>query len=332
LEDRIKTEFEWPDNHRIALEKYAFLPFAVTYWARFINPGIRNGDSNDERVWQLFQDLSKSKIRLNFLFWIHQYMWHSPNSSHGETTLLQVAAYFGLEQFVHKLVCDGSDVNVCTESYGTALMMAVLAGDESIVRFLILSNADNIKGGEYGSALQAAAFKCSKAIVGFLIGCGANVNAKGGLYGSALQAAARASDDAISVVKLLVGKGANINHQGGFHDSALQAAVVKGNEEIVRFLCNSGVDVRGGNYSSAQQAAKNAGHGSIYEFLEERYSQEGKNDGAPEATAYRFNNITASSSTLTETPYPTANKPQPKHQISEGAIRPSSKRSIHDFF
>ena len=48
----------------------------------------------------------------------------------------------------------------------------------------------NAKGGEYGSALQAASFRGDKAIVKLLLENGAEVNAKGGEYGNALQAAA----------------------------------------------------------------------------------------------------------------------------------------------
>jgi Ankyrin repeats (3 copies) len=47
----------------------------------------------------------------------------------------------------------------------------------------------NAQGGEYGTALQAAAFKGHGTIVQLLIDRGGDVNARGGMYGGALQAA-----------------------------------------------------------------------------------------------------------------------------------------------
>ncbi|KAK4117923.1 hypothetical protein N657DRAFT_584570, partial [Parathielavia appendiculata] len=58
-------------------------------------------------------------------------------------------------------------------------------------RLLLDNGADvNAQGGQYGTALQAAASKGEMEIVRLLLDNGADVNAQGGEYGTALQAAA----------------------------------------------------------------------------------------------------------------------------------------------
>jgi ankyrin repeat domain-containing protein 50 len=59
-----------------------------------------------------------------------------------------------------------------------------------VVRILICAGANvNLVGGEYGTALQAAAYRNKPRIVEELIDAGADVNLVGGNYSTALQAA-----------------------------------------------------------------------------------------------------------------------------------------------
>lgn len=48
----------------------------------------------------------------------------------------------------------------------------------------------NAEGGEYGTALKAAAYRGYKELVELLLDRGVDVNVKGGKHGTALQAAA----------------------------------------------------------------------------------------------------------------------------------------------
>ena len=94
-------------------------------------------------------------------------------------------------------------------------------------------------------------------VVRLLLDKGANVNIQGGEYGSALQAAATSWRDSVEVVWLLLDKGASVNIQGGTYGNALQAAAWRGNVELVRLLLDkgAGVHVQGGEYGTALQAA-----------------------------------------------------------------------------
>lgn len=67
-----------------------------------------------------------------------------------------------------------------------------------------------------------------------LVERGYDVNARGGLFGSALQAAAFRNRR--EVVRMLVQNGAEINIRGGLHSTALNAAAVNGSEAAFRLL------------------------------------------------------------------------------------------------
>lgn len=65
-----------------------------------------------------------------------------------------------------------------------------------------------------------------------------DVNAQGGEYGSALQAAAWSGQT--ESIKLLIEKGAHVNVQGGKYGSALNAAIIMGYWNIVKILLDNG--------------------------------------------------------------------------------------------
>ena len=67
---------------------------------------------------------------------------------------------------------------------------------------------------------------------------GANVNARGGQYGSALNAAVVGGFS--DIVKVLIDSGTNVNASEGKYGSALNAAIVRGFWDIVEVLLNAG--------------------------------------------------------------------------------------------
>jgi ankyrin repeat protein len=163
------------------------------------------------------------------------------------------------------------DVNMKGCQFGTALQAAANHGHEMIVRLLLENGANvNARGGFYGNALQAASDSGHETVVQLLLEKGANVNAKGGQYGTALQAASDSGHEA--VVRLLLNQGANVNAIGGQYGSALQAASDSGHESVVKLLLEKGADVnaRGGQYGFALQAASHSGHESVVRLLLEK--------------------------------------------------------------
>ncbi|KAJ7017378.1 ankyrin repeat domain-containing protein [Mycena alexandri] len=96
----------------------------------------------------------------------------------------------------------------------------------------------------------------------------------------------------LQMTQLLVEHGANVNVQGGEYDSALQAASYNGHENIVQLLIEHGANVnaQGGEYDSALQAASYNGHENIVQLLIEHganvNAQGGEYDSALQAASY----------------------------------------------
>ncbi|KAJ7445338.1 ankyrin repeat-containing domain protein [Mycena latifolia] len=209
---------------------------------------------------------------------------------------LQFASRGGHIKTVQLLLEQGANVNAEGGHYGDALQGACEEGNIEIVRLLLAKGANvNSQNGYYGNALQAAAFKSHKEIVRILLEQGADVNVEGGTYGTALQAASDGMPIAFApsdtemdgasydnrmprrrmelvrneIVCLLLEHGANVNIRGGNYGTALQAASSRGPIEIVRLLLEKGADVnvQGGSYDNALQAASEGGNPDIVRVL-----------------------------------------------------------------
>ncbi|RPB27787.1 ankyrin, partial [Terfezia boudieri ATCC MYA-4762] len=73
------------------------------------------------------------------------------------------------------LLDQGADVNITGGDYGTALGAAAHSGNLDIVTFLLNRGADiNLTGGKYGTALGTAAYRGWPMIAKFLLDQGAN--------------------------------------------------------------------------------------------------------------------------------------------------------------
>jgi ankyrin repeat protein len=150
-------------------------------------------------------------------------------------------------------------------------------GDIDTIKALIRGQVDvnsPFPEGQFGNALQAAAYVGSEEIVRLLLKNGANVNAKGGYYGTALQAASFDGDELI--VRLLLENGANINARGGRYGNALQAASYLGQKEVVRLLLQNGAEVNapGGKYGSAIRAARRKDRYDVVQLLLENGAED----------------------------------------------------------
>ncbi|CAG8327534.1 unnamed protein product [Penicillium salamii] len=160
---------------------------------------------------------------------------------------LHIAAIDGSLDILELLLDHGADVNVQGGNYGTALQAAAYGNSAlAAAKFLLDRGADaNILGGEFGNALQAAAYAPHGAfdMVELLLHRGADVNALGGRFGSALEAAASAACENLDLIKLILNSGADVNAQGGWHGSALQAAVSMGRHKVVKLFLENGVDI-----------------------------------------------------------------------------------------
>ncbi|KAM3465172.1 hypothetical protein MY5147_009347, partial [Beauveria neobassiana] len=186
-------------------------------------------------------------------------------------TGLHLAAYFGIQETVDKLLQEEQNIDQEDDECRTPLSYAAENGHEAIVKLLLRKKANvNEKGGKYGNALRAALFQGHERIVEMLVEKGADVNAQGGKYDNALQAASYRGYE--SIVEMLLTKKANVNAQGGKHGNALQAASYGGHESIVKMLLTkkANVNAQGGKYGNALQAASYQGHWRIAKMLLEK--------------------------------------------------------------
>lgn len=138
---------------------------------------------------------------------------------------------------IKKMLDCGANPNICGGGYATALQAASC----------------------YSGLRFAQDINLAKKIVQLLIEHGADMNTQGGEWGSALHAAAAsAHSEAVEVMKLLLEKGTKVNQQGNSNQgTALQVACNLGTIEAVHFLLDQGADVNaeGGRFGTSLQAA-----------------------------------------------------------------------------
>uniref|UniRef100_A0A8H7KAE8 Nephrocystin 3-like N-terminal domain-containing protein n=1 Tax=Bionectria ochroleuca TaxID=29856 RepID=A0A8H7KAE8_BIOOC len=185
-------------------------------------------------------------------------------------TPLYYASLAGLAHTVTKLLQIGADpMNADGGEYGNSLQAACAAGQEEVVKILLLERDVDVNraAGSLGSALQAASTQKNEKVINMLLEKGAKLQANGGKYGTALQAASARGNH--GVVRLLLDKGADPNLLGGKYNNALYIACLRGYEQIVRFLLDHGAD---SNAESPErgiplQAAAEGNHTSIIQML-----------------------------------------------------------------
>lgn len=242
--------------------------YAARYW-------IHHFQSQDADIPVVLEELFHTPRSVQFLNWIRLYdperrsatpQWHRDE----ETVLspLYYACLAGLHTTVRSLLNQGADLATQGGDYGNALQAAAYEGHRSVVELLLDRGADKDgRGGEYGTAAQAASFRGHEKVLRLLLEQDVDVNADGGKFGCALQAASYGGH--ARIVRLLLERSADVNMVGGEYGTALQAASYKGHEVVVRLLVQKGaiVMIRGGRFGSALQAALYRGHGALAKLL-----------------------------------------------------------------
>jgi len=173
-----------------------------------------------------------------------------------------------------KLLLDqGTDVNIISGEYGTALGAAAYRGRLAVATLLLDRGVDvNIIGGQYGTALGAAAYWGRLAVAILLLDRGADANIIGGQYGTALGAAAIMGQ--LEVATLLLDRGADVNIIGGQYGTALCAAAFTGKLEVATLLLDRDADINiiGSRYGTALCVAALSGRLEVATLLLNRES------------------------------------------------------------
>jgi len=151
-----------------------------------------------------------------------------------------------------QLIDNGADVNAKSgfnESY--AIASAARNGHTEVVKLLLAHGADVNSDGNYGPALQIAAYEGHIEIVQDLIEHGASLTDVNGSYGGPVQAAVLG--DNVDILELVVTAGVDVNMKAGvarisgggvsLSGSPIQAAVSSSNIAMVDWLLEHGADV-----------------------------------------------------------------------------------------
>jgi len=208
------SSFERPDTLTYgSLTAFPLLSYASRFW--FKHAQTANEEMGLDPVIVKFLNEAKSLILLNRLLDVHpsyegEAFFRITPSKVGSP--LYYASYYGLSRVAAMLAEGGADVNAQGGDYGNALQAAAYnSEDVSLIKLLLEAGADvNAQGGKYGNALQAAAKASNMLTVKLLLEAGADVNAQGGHYGNALQAAIWNREN-VTVIKLLLKAGADVN-------------------------------------------------------------------------------------------------------------------------
>ena len=162
---------------------------------------------------------------------------------------LYTAALAGKDDMVLYLLQKGQSVEQ-EGPLGTPLRAATLMGHISTVRVLIEQGVDLNRQSKAGNAAEACAMRGYSAIMTMLIQHEIDVNLKGGLYGTPLQAAAYKGH--LEVFQMLIRSGASVFATGRF-TNAFYAAVEGGHDNLVDVLLDFGYHFQPGEHRFSRQ-------------------------------------------------------------------------------
>ena len=139
----------------------------------------------------------------------------------------------------------GADLEMINNAGHTALVEAVIEGQDAIIRLLISRGADvnsrDFSGFSLGETpLMVAAMTGKTDIAVMLIAKGAKVNTKTKDGRTALISAAMAPDDHSEIIRLLIENGADINARDNKGMTALAYALKKRDLQLFKILMESG--------------------------------------------------------------------------------------------
>lgn len=263
--------------------KFPLLDYAGAHWHDHARVALQAGDQSEREIHT--KGLLDCTIRLldencglAYLNWLRisdPDDWNRRDLTKGECDVpprLYYMSLLGLYDVAKKLVDRGNDVNARGGLFGSALQAAAFRNHCDIIRLLVHHGAEiEARGGLHSTALSAAAVNGNKAAFQLLL----EQQGQKEIAGSTLVAAA--ASGAMELVNMLLDNGEDVNFQGEDPENhtsilagnAITAASFQGHEHIVRLLLARGADpnARGGRYGSALQAASRAGFDSIVELL-----------------------------------------------------------------
>jgi hypothetical protein len=205
---------------------------------------------------------------------------HFPESTSLGLTPLYIASSLGLYWPTKALLESGAAVNVKSGEYGNALQAAAGENQERIVQLLLDYGADvNMEGGTYGNALQVVSYLGHISIAKLLIDYGADINmrfyiTKG--FPTPLEQALAVWDK--SMVQLLLDHGANVNTEAGYYDWYIDDDREFDSETLVMLLEHGAVFSKYRRCTGAEEALARKDFKGFEEILRKKWEEERENE------------------------------------------------------
>ena len=250
------------------LEETPLLEYAAQHWGSHMKHDQVGATTAAAVDLVQNEDLLASSVQIMRLSGI-RYPNYSQDYPRGVSGL-QLAAYFGVETLVLRLLDCGSDFcKVYDNYYGHALQAAAEGGSLNVCRLLVEKGADvNARGGRFDTALQAAADGGHASVAHFLLENGADPNAQGGIAATSLKAASLKGH--IQIVRELLERGATVNTHITSGRTALHCAATHGHRDIVELLLEAGAEIdsrENGHGRTALSCAAWNGHSRVVDLL-----------------------------------------------------------------
>jgi ankyrin repeat protein len=179
-------------------------------------------------------------------------------------TALHAAAARGSVECCRLLLARGARTSTIAGPYQTVIQAAAASGDAETMRLILEADPQldvNVQGGEYGTALHAAAaMQLDSRCVKILLEKGANPNVIIGEHGTPLQFACFAGCNRNATV--LIKGGADVNTVSGKHGTALQAAALRADSSTVEALLEAGAKLEIDDGKGQPNSKRNGKYGS----------------------------------------------------------------------
>jgi ankyrin repeat protein len=249
-----ETEIASPKS----IEKYMLCEYAAEYWARHLELVDRSSWTERLILWAVEVLTGNPAALLNAVLVSGPTTWSGPGDSKIDALAppLYYTTVWNCCKLTSHLLQNGARIDDFGGEYGTALNAAAYLGHTALLQILLDAKPDvNLRIERYGTALISAARGGHAKIMELLLQHESDIDFQDDIWGSALQAAIRCGHDEVAC--LLLAKGADVNAQGGKYGNALQAAAYCGLDYIIDLLIGYGahINANGGKYGSALQAA-----------------------------------------------------------------------------
>ncbi|KAK6359537.1 hypothetical protein TWF696_000691 [Orbilia brochopaga] len=267
-------------------EKYPFLKYAASCWGDHVrNSGELNEDLmalimcflNDERIVATSKQAGEIDRLLHGTI-RNCFLDHYPQ----KVTGLHVAAYFGLEVVVHRLLYEGAELNAKDSYHRTALDIAASRGQDKVVSLLLETKHRgrlfNPEESDRSMALHYAALEGQTRTMQLLVEAGTNINWLGvsgvSWYHESDRTAAAlhlsCSRGHKKAVEWLLQNGAEVNLKAAHsHYTAMHIAAEKGYVDLVTLLVRHKGDIfaRGLHNFTPLHLASEKGHLAVVQAL-----------------------------------------------------------------